>query len=67
MKVAQDDVRRHHERVASLEEDLDVRTRELKEQALSLAEVRQHAERATAATVAKGEFLTNMSHEIRTP
>ncbi len=44
--------------------DLEVRGKELEENAKRLMEAKLHAE---AADLAKSEFLANMSHEIRTP
>ena len=49
---------------ANLEEEVSVRTAELRQ---SNAEMTAARNRAEAASLAKSQFLANMSHEIRTP
>ncbi|MGA1824950.1 MAG: response regulator [bacterium] len=56
--------RKDRERLALLEEEVKKRTAELRGM---VEHLRGLKERAEAATVAKGQFLSNMSHEIRTP
>ncbi|MDE3165062.1 MAG: hybrid sensor histidine kinase/response regulator, partial [Acidobacteriota bacterium] len=59
--------RRDHElqsRRDSLEEEVGVRTAELRQANRDLRDARDRAEEASRA---KSEFLANMSHEIRTP
>jgi signal transduction histidine kinase/CheY-like chemotaxis protein len=55
------DLERHRD---SLEEEIAVRTSELRRVNADLREARDRAEEASRA---KSEFLANMSHEIRTP
>ena len=48
----------------TLEEKVELRTRELRE---ATHEAYEYAQKAEAASEAKSQFLANMSHEIRTP
>jgi len=56
--------RNFRKRSEKLEEEVQIRTKELRTSNLALIEAKNDAE---AATRAKSEFLANMSHEIRTP
>lgn len=48
----------------SLEEKVELRTKELEQRNLELDLAREHAEKMTRA---KSDFLANISHEVRTP
>ena len=52
---------------ASLQERIRERTADLETINQLLAQAKEHAKIAEAATHAKSDFLANMSHEIRTP